>query len=112
MGDLKRGNLLWEASRMFLPEHKEALLEYRRKQREFRMPELDEDRLAEIDRAVRESLAAGGTVTVTYGAAWGPATFRGTVRKVDPQGRTLTVDDGKRALTLPFGKILAVESEG
>ncbi len=38
---LKRGNLLWEGSRMFLPEHKQSLLERKRLKQKLQKPILD-----------------------------------------------------------------------
>ena len=45
---LKRGNLLWEGSRMFLPEHKEALLELKEKEKRQVKPELDDQAYHEM----------------------------------------------------------------
>lgn len=39
---LKRGNVLWESSRMFLPEHREQLLARRKEKERVEKPILDE----------------------------------------------------------------------
>lgn len=85
MGEhLKRGNLLWEGSRMFLPEHREQLLERRRNRREFRMPELDEDWLHEISRALSESLEHQHPITIVYGTKYETQQSTGVVRRINP----------------------------
>lgn len=81
---LKRGNLLWEGSRMFLPEHREQLLERRRNRREFRMPELDEDWLNEISRALSESLEYQHPITIVYGPQYETQQVTGVVRRINP----------------------------
>lgn len=81
---LKRGNLLWEGSRMFLPEHREQLLERRRNRREFRMPELDEDWLNEISRALSESLEYQHPITIVYGTKYETQQSTGVVRRINP----------------------------
>lgn len=81
---LKRGNLLWEGSRMFLPEHREQLLERRRNRREFRMPELDEDWLNEISRTLSESLEYQHPITIVYGTKYETQQVTGVVRRINP----------------------------
>lgn len=81
---LKRGNLLWEGSRMFLPEHREQLLAVRRSRREFRMPELDEEWMNEIGRAVSDSLNFGIPITIIYGTQYEAEQYTGIVKKIDP----------------------------
>lgn len=61
---LGRGNLLWEGSRMMLPEHREGLLDRRREQRKQDMPELDEDQQAIIDQSIGMSLHNKSEITL------------------------------------------------
>ncbi|MDP0941904.1 YolD-like family protein, partial [Klebsiella quasipneumoniae] len=49
-GHMQRGNNLWEGSRMFLPEHKQALLKWQKEQEKQTKPELDEQQLEEMNR--------------------------------------------------------------
>jgi hypothetical protein len=80
---LQRGNLLWESSRMFLPEHKHALLERKEELKKVEKPELDEQELHAIGLIVLDSLKHELAVKVIY---WHDGFFReqiGIIDKVD-----------------------------
>ncbi|NGP44752.1 YolD-like family protein [Bacillaceae bacterium SIJ1] len=63
---LQRGNLLWEGSRMFLPEHKRALLEHRKTISQPDPPHPpDEQQLEAWHYIVDEAIATGRTVRFT-----------------------------------------------
>lgn len=82
---LERGNLLWESSRMFLPEHKQALLDRKAQLKKEAKPELDEQELDEIGLVVFDSLKHELHVKITY---WNEGFFReliGIIDKVDLQ---------------------------
>ena len=63
---LKRGNMLWEGSRMFLPEHREQLLARRKAKARIEKPVLDEQQQEEVNRTVTEALVEGFPVMITY----------------------------------------------
>ncbi|WP_227939481.1 YolD-like family protein [Alkalihalobacillus deserti] len=80
---LDRGNLLWESSRMFLPEHKQALLLRKEELKKIEKPELDEQELQEIGIIVLDSLKHELNVKITY---WSEGFFHeliGIIDKVD-----------------------------
>lgn len=101
---LKRGNLLWEGSRMFLPEHRAALQARRRRQQAFQMPVLGPDQLAKIDQAISRALDEDRPLTITYAAETEARQVHGRV-VVMPQLRALLID-GRR---IPFDRILDAE---
>lgn len=106
---LKRGNLLWESSRMFLPEHREQLLEHRRRLRAFIPPEPDEDRIRLMNGVLAAAMATGRRVAVTVAGECAPEVRVGRVDKADPVlGRLrLNTDDGR--MWIPFGRLLHAE---
>lgn len=106
---LKRGNLLWESNRMFLPEHKEQLLERRRKQQEFTAPEPDEDRLSELNLIITEALRSGRSVIITHAGLYGPERFCGLIRRVDGQNRLVRIEGINETLVLRFNKVINVD---
>lgn len=63
---LKRGNMLWESSRMFLPEHKEALMQRKEEKRKVSKPILDEQELAVMDETICEAMEFTYILDVTY----------------------------------------------
>ena len=106
---LKRGNLLWESSRMFLPEHREQLLSHRRRKREYVQPELDEDCRSELDAALLDAFASGRTVVITYGGQYEPERIRGRVARIDTMTSQLRVETDSGAVQLPFRSVLHIE---
>ncbi len=82
---LKRGNKLWESNRMFLPEHKAALLEHEKEMKKVVKPVLDEQELEEIGIVVMNSLNYELDIKVVY---WEDGFFNeviGVVDRVDIQ---------------------------
>ena len=101
-------NLMWESSRMMLPEHREQLLEEKRKTKEFQMPILDDNQLEEINRLILQSLEQNQTITITYAELYGPAEFSGWIQKVDTHKEWLKISNEEDTLTLSFKRILQV----
>jgi hypothetical protein len=93
---------------MFLPEHKEALLEQKRSQKKYSSPILGEDQLQEIDRIITESIECDKAVTVTYADQYGSAQFWGWVKKVNRHEQRIKIINDEDALILKFEKILDV----
>nr|WGD68844.1 YolD-like family protein [Bacillus subtilis]WGD91771.1 YolD-like family protein [Bacillus subtilis] len=62
---LKRGNLLWEGSRMFLPEHKQSLLERKRLKQKPQKPILDPDKLEEMNQTLCAAMEFAQDITVS-----------------------------------------------
>ncbi|WP_445487412.1 YolD-like family protein [Niallia sp. 03133] len=103
-------NLMWESSRMMLPDHREQLLKERRKQEEFQLPILDDDQLEEINRVIVKSIEQERTVTITYAEKYGTAEFWGKIQKVDVNEGWLRLKiNDEDNLSLSFKRILQVE---
>jgi hypothetical protein len=106
---LKRGNMLWESSRMFLPEHKEQLLEKRRRQNEFVIPLLDEDQLYEINRISSEALHTKRSVVITHAGQYESERFCGCITRIDYHNALLRIEGMSETLILRFDHLLNVE---
>lgn len=100
---------MWESSRMMLPEHREQLLEEKRKESEFQMPILDDNQLEEINRIIIHSIEQRLTVTITYAEKYGPETFCGLIQKVNMYEGWLKIRNDEDVLSLSFQRILQVE---
>jgi hypothetical protein len=85
---LVRGNLLWESSRMMLPEHREQLLERRSRLEDTPMPELDEQQCEQLDAAFRTHQP----VRLTVHDGRKRRTLTGVVRKLDLLLQCCTVE--------------------
>ncbi|MDQ0206524.1 YolD-like family protein [Alkalicoccobacillus murimartini] len=87
---LKRGNLLWEGSRMMLPEHKQAIRAQNEQEKRVEAPLLDEQELEELGIIAMESLSYALPVHVVY---WEDGYYRkliATVERVDEQQKRVT----------------------
>lgn len=107
-GKKLRGNGLWEASRMMLPEHKAAIRTHRVKLTERAKPELDAQRVEELASALGEALATGEETNVTTFGAFGDETAVGVVEKLDPIGRYVKLRGAEGTTWIPFGDIVHV----
>jgi len=59
-------NLIWESSRMILPEHKARIREHNLTPPPKNRPTLSEDRLTEINQRLSIAIETGASVTLTY----------------------------------------------
>lgn len=94
---------------MFLPEHKEQLLEQRRKQQQFKPPELDEDCVRLLNERLAAALASGRRVAVTVAGTCAPETRFGRIVRLDPFAGRLRLETEEGTRWLPFDKLLQVE---
>lgn len=103
---LQRGNKLWESYRMFLPEHKEILMEKKREKKQFQPPLLDEDQFEYINGVILQAIAYGYRVAITYSAIYGPETFSGYITKINHYEKWLKIVNDDDTLILEFKKIM------
>ncbi|WP_309121340.1 YolD-like family protein [Paenibacillus sp.] len=107
-GKKLRGNGIWEASRMMLPEHKSAIRTHRTRLNERTKPELDEQRVEELSASLAEALETGAATAVTTFGAYGDETAVGVVAKIDPIERYVKLTTPEETLWIPFGDIVHV----
>ncbi|MBA4543626.1 MULTISPECIES: YolD-like family protein [Thermoactinomyces] len=106
---LDRKNMLWEGSRMFLPEHRQALAEQRARADDFIPPELDDDRWDEINRLILEALHSDFPLLIRYVENRRPRERCGFIQKIIPHERRLCLADGRHLYTISFADIYDVE---
>ena len=104
-------NVMWESSRMMLPEHREQLLAKKRKEREFRPPELSAEQLNDMNRIIAASIEEDRAISVTYASARGPRRFWGWVKQVRQDEKRLKKKNDEDSLTQPFKNIHSAELE-
>jgi len=107
---LNRQNMLWEGSRMFLPEHREALLEKRRRMEDFIPPELDEDRLLEINRFILEASENDNPIVLHYAENHRSEQICGFIEKINPDERWIRIANGRIKRTIRFEQIFGAET--
>ncbi|MCR1287678.1 YolD-like family protein [Shouchella clausii] len=100
---IHRGNLLWEGSRMMLPEHKQAWLELQRREEDVPLHgELDDDEWRELGATIMDALNHTYEVTVTY---WDHGRYRqkiGTIDKLDEWNKQIKIAFPDRCEWLPL----------
>ncbi|MDQ0418949.1 hypothetical protein J2Z48_003154 [Croceifilum oryzae] len=94
---------------MFLPEHREQLIAQRRKQREYVPPDLDEQRLEELNQRLYQALHDDRVVLTTYIGKYEPKSFIGSVERVDPHIQKFLLKNGDIQIWLSFQEILDIE---
>jgi len=76
-------NMLWEGSRMMLPEHKRAILEQNQACQQSKRPELDEQKVEEIERALCHSLQRNVEIGFVLFEPLGDRILRGKIAWMD-----------------------------
>ena len=108
-GKKLRGNGIWEASRMMLPEHRTAIRTHRSRLAERARPELDEQRIEELSAALSAALASGEETAVTTFGPFGDETNVGVVTRIDPRARRVRLTSAEETVWIPFADIVKVE---
>lgn len=101
-------NLLWEGSRMMLPEHKEEIIKQNKKVHLKQRPTLDEQKWEEISRVISESVEHGLEIELIKFGDFQDRSIRGIVEKVDMQLRHLKVVRGDEFEWVKIGDIVEV----
>lgn len=82
----------WESSRMVLPEHREAILEYRKDLNKKQKPDMDEQELQEIDRKLRDSMQWKQPVSIIIFGEFEDRELSGEITYVDPYLKRVKVE--------------------
>lgn len=94
-------NLMWESSRMMLPEHKEKIRQHQHEQKLNTKPVLDEQRLEEFAGLVTRAWKNESALSLTLYDPAGTYTITGHIRTIDPQEKKLlfTTEQGTEWLS-------------
>ncbi|WP_128895068.1 YolD-like family protein [Longirhabdus pacifica] len=102
-------NLRWEASRMMLPEHREALLQQQRKGKVKKRPEVCEEEQEQIGIALYESMWTGKEVTLTLFQELGDDTvLEGVVMKINATTRLIHMKCIEEIECIHFQEIIQI----
>lgn len=94
--------MLWEGSRMFLPEHREQLQTLRKERNDKEFPELAEDQIEELNWLLQEALHSESPIILDYAKGKQFQSFCGFVEKVNTYEGYLQMVNGqdKRKISL------------
>lgn len=95
-------NLLWEGSRMMLPEHREALLQKQLESKKKSRPDLDPHQLENIQYILAESMEEKSEITLVLYHPYGSSEINGYVVRADHIARRILfqTDDGDKWIPL------------
>lgn len=103
-------NLLWESSRMMLPEHVKAIRLHNKEKHKKVKPMLDEQRKEEIERNIRLVMRNHDEVDVTTFGEYRNEVYRGWITSVDSQLKKVKVEDDNGDMTwVHFDDILSID---
>lgn len=102
-------NLMWEGSRMMLPEHVELLRQHQKDFEKVEKPVIDEQKRAEMDELVCEAMAYARSLVFTYYDNGKLHEVSGKVARYDDQAKVLWVrHESGEAMKLSMGSIVDV----
>lgn len=85
-----RGRIKWAP--FLIPEHKKRIAQFYEALDEVNKPELDEQFLEQMQETIAEAMETGAEVTVTFHVHKQFRTIEGTIYRVDPFTREITLD--------------------
>lgn len=83
---------MW-ATKMMLPEHRNALARLEKEAIKKTRPILHEDEMEDIYRAIHESLVTGSAITVMLFGEYENSEHSGVVAKIDPLRKMIQLQD-------------------
>lgn len=108
---MQRGNLLWESSRMILPEHRRKVMEYRNEVKRktlYQRPNWDEQQLEEFQRMLSWAIGEHRQVTLRYYTKDGPRQIEGMVIKIDTINGKILIQSTDTKEAINIKEILAI----
>jgi hypothetical protein len=106
---MKRGNLLWEGSRMMLPEHRESLIKHREQERLRSRAELNIDQLELLAYELMSAYQEGYPARITEFHACGDIQHTGRITKIDQVLRRIKIEQEDGAFWLELDNIVKIE---
>ncbi|MCZ8514347.1 YolD-like family protein [Paenibacillus filicis] len=103
------GNLVWEGSRMMLPEHKQALIKQRISLKKQTRPELTEEEQQEMFGRLKASRSEKIEVTITVYGEYENQSFTGIVTGIDPRLYLVKLEFNHDWKLFDFTDIIGVE---
>ncbi|MGE6629428.1 YolD-like family protein [Bacillus sp. NPDC077027] len=104
-------NIMWESSRMMLPEHREQLLDQKRREKEYAPPIPSYDQLEEMNLLITQSIAEDQAILITYVSLGKKQQFWGWIKTIHYENQCLKMVNDEDILFLSFEQIVAVEQK-
>lgn len=82
-------NLIWESSRMMLPEHKELLQQHQKQLVKKTKPILDQQEIEQLEKKIQEAIHMQSPVHITLFHPYETVILEGVIQKVDRQTKQI-----------------------
>jgi len=102
-------NGLFESSRMMLPEHKEAIVNYQKGMNKKQRPMLDEQRFEELSHLMFEAVYKNLEVTITVFNPYMDTVITGVIKKIDSSLKQLKMVCGDEEMWIKFIDLLDID---
>lgn len=102
-------NLMWESSRMMLPEHIAMLQKHKQKQRKKKKPVLDMQAIEELEYKLQQFFHQNKKAVVTVFGEFNNRTYTGRIEKIEPLTRTIKLIEHDEIIWLSFDDIIEIE---
>ncbi|MFH5185698.1 YolD-like family protein [Paenibacillus sp. TAB 01] len=102
-------NIMWESSRMIIPQHKEAAIRQARESLKRDRPELTEEELQEMFGRLSASKANTLEVTIIVYGEFENRQLRGIVTGLDPRQRLIKIEHNYDWDLIEFENVLSVQ---
>lgn len=99
-------NLMWEGSRMMLPEHVTMLQKHRKESLKKTNPNLDEQQLDEISAVIQYSYQASAPITLTVFGEVQDQHKTGVITNIDSQLKKLKLENNGECEWIDFARII------
>ncbi|MEC0233619.1 YolD-like family protein [Paenibacillus kribbensis] len=95
MGKKLEGNGFWESSRIIIPEHREGILRLMKEEQRRSKPELDDQEMNLIERALIDSYNRRTEVTISVFDPFDDTTITGVVTSINTSRREVKLSRGE-----------------
>jgi predicted kinase len=99
--------MLWEGSRIILPEHKEALLRHRESRNKKTRQLLDDQAQEEINRALQEALQTGKIIEIVEFNEYQDQAYTGLATRFDAAARRIRLETSEGVKWIPLDDIIS-----
>ncbi|OLP64494.1 hypothetical protein BACPU_24180 [Bacillus pumilus] len=104
-------NIMWESSRMMLPEHREQLLFQKRKKKEYTPLPLSADQLEEMNFLMTQSITEDQAICITYVSSGMKTQFWGWVKSIHYETQRMKMVNDEDVLDVSLQQIVSIESK-
>ncbi|GAA0366783.1 YolD-like family protein [Bacillus horti] len=102
-------NIMWEASRMMLPEHRELIIQKRKEQNRKDRPIFDEQTLEYFSHLMSEASNKDQEITITIFDPYQETKIKGKLKKIDLQLRQVKMETDNDFVWIKLEDILHID---